>query len=204
MRVLLLALLLGFPAQDETQLPSLLRITAATLTYSETARGLGAVVLEVAEPAPQDPADSVRLQAVLLGPLGAEGKEDPGGIYAFSAVLRYPADRLSFINGSLIKGELLGRDGRDTLIAAGVTPGAEAQLTVGASRIGAVPGVQAPKGRSVLFSLALRVLAAGDTQITWGESAFIDSSVRAMGGPRFVDGTLHIEGGEVPQETEEH
>ena len=204
LRVFLLAMLLGFPAQDEAQPPGHLRIEAATFTGSETAPGAGTVVLEIAEPAAQDPADSVRLQAVLQGPLDVEGEGDGAGIYALSAVLSFPASRLSFVTGSLIKGELLGRDGRDTLITAGVTPGDQTQLTIGASRIGAVPGVQAPKGRSILFSLALQVLVAGDTPIVWGESALIDPSVRATGTPRFVDGTLHVEGGEVPQETEEH
>jgi hypothetical protein len=143
----------------------------------------------MAEKEPGDPADAVRLQAILAGPLAGEGT---GDIYALNAVLRYPSGKLAYVAGSVRKGALLGRDGRDYLITAGVTPGAETRLTIGASRIGRVPGVKAPPERVVLFTVALRVLAPGGAALAWENASFIDSQVRPVDAARFVGGTLHI------------
>lgn len=180
------------PATETRQAPAEpdhLVIREAELTRAPAGEEPGRVWLELAEKEPGDPADSVRLQAVLAGPLEGEDAQD---LYAFNAVLLYSPQRLAYVAGSVRKGGLLGSDGRDFLITAGVTPGPETRLTIGASRMGRVPGVKAPRNRVVLFSVALQVLAPGETPLSWENASFIDSQVRPVEAARFVGGTLHI------------
>ena len=179
--------------------PGHLVIREADLTRAQAGEEPGMVWLEMAEKEPGDPADAVRLQAVLAGPLEGDGAQD---LYALNAVLRYSPQRLAYVAGSVRKGGLLGRDGRDFLITAGVTPGPETRLTIGASRIGRVPGVKAPRDRVVLFTVALRVLAPGETPLSWENASFIDSQVRPVEAARFVGGTLHILAAEAPSPVE--
>jgi hypothetical protein len=179
--------------------PDHLVIREAELTRAEAAEEPGMVWLEMAEKEPGDPAGTVRLQAVLAGPLEGEGAED---LYALNAVLLYSPQRLAYVAGSVRKGELLGRDGRDFLITAGVTSGPETRLTIGASRIGRVPGVKAPRDRVVLFTVALQVLAPGETPLSWENASFIDSQVRPVEAARFIGGTLHILAAEAPSPVE--
>jgi hypothetical protein len=170
-------------------------IREAGLTRAQPGEEPGTVWLELAEKEPGDPDDAVRLQAVLAGPLEGEGAQD---LYALNAVLAYSPRRLAYIAGSVRKGGLLGSDGRDFLITAGVTTGPETRLTIGASRIGRVPGVKASRDRVVLFSVALQVLAPGETPLSWENASFIDSQVRPVEAARFVGGTLHISAAEAP------
>ena len=132
--------------------------------------GPGRVVLSLSERQPGDPEDSLRLEALVRGPL--EG-EDAGDLYAFNAVLAWPPGRLEYLPGSVRRGDLLGSDGRDWLITAAPAP-----------------GVAAPKGLSSLFSVAIRVQGEGPVPLTWKEAAFIDSRVRALDVARFEGATL--------------
>ncbi|MFQ5669172.1 MAG: hypothetical protein ACE5HD_01480 [Acidobacteriota bacterium] len=166
-------------------------VEKSVITRDDGADGPGTVILEVDHRETGDPPDTVRIRAVLNGPLRGEGAED---LYALSAGIRFSSERLSFVPGSLRKGELLEQDGRSSLITAGTAPGPKTLLTIGASRIGAVPGIKAPSGRMVLFSLALKVRSAGDIPLSWERASFIDSKVHPVHAARFVDGTLHVEG----------
>ena len=56
--------------------------------------------------------------------------------------------------------------------------------------------------RVVLFTVALRVLAPGETPLSWENASFIDSQVRPVEAARFVGGTLHILAAEAPSPVE--
>jgi hypothetical protein len=167
-----------------------LKIRKAELSLGEAKPAPGTVILEIADRLPEDPPDAVRLAAVLQSPPTGESAAD---LFALNAVLVYPSDRLEFVAGSLRKGNLLGRDGRDTLITGGVQAGKEARLTIGASRLGSIPGVSAPKDPTVVFTLALKVLKGGEVALSWPEATFIDSKVHPVGGARFAPATLLVE-----------
>jgi hypothetical protein len=186
---LLLPLAAGTDPPEPGEVPGALVVREARISHGPGGTQPGTVRLEVAERQTGDAADVIRLQALLTGPLAGDAAQD---LYAFNAVLRFSSQRLAYVDGSVRKGDLLGRDGRDSLITAGVTPGAETRLTVGASRLGRVAGVVAPEGRAVLFNLDLRVLMPGDTPLSWEDSSFIDSRLRRVDAARFVGGTLQV------------
>ena len=167
-------------------------IPRVTLTLQETgaADETGRVILEVVPSESDDPDDSVRLQAVLVGPLKGKGGND---VFAFTAGLRFPADRLEYLPETLRKGALLESDGKTSLITGGASPGEQTRVTIGASRLGTVPGVKVPAGRSVLFSAAFRIVEAGDAVLAWEEASLIDSNIKPVEGARFVAATLHVE-----------
>lgn len=162
-----------------------------TLTLQDSAAKspTGRVVLEVVPLEPGDPDEAVRLQAVVVGPLPGKGGDD---VFALSVGLTYSDEHLEYLPGGLHKGDLLELDGRTSLITGGVTPGDPERVTIGASRLGAVPGVTVPAGRRVLFSLAFRVLKPGDAVLAWEEARFIDSNIKPVEGARFIDATLHL------------
>ncbi|MFQ5767251.1 MAG: hypothetical protein ACE5ID_04635 [Acidobacteriota bacterium] len=170
-----------------------LQVENAVFSHGEISGGPGSVVLQMEKRKADDPPDVVRLRAVLEGPLRGDHGDD---LFALNAVLTYPSDQLAFVPRSLVKGDLLGRDGRDFLLTGGVSAGSPvSRLTIGASRIGAVSGVKAPAGRWTLFSLAFKVLKPGKSEIGWDEATFIDSHVRAIHLARFIGGTLQVSGG---------
>ncbi len=172
---------------------------AATLTLPDAPAGPGMVRLELADPEAGDPPGALRLRAVLAGPLEGEGAAD---LFALNAVLVYPSDRLAYVPGSVRKGDLLERDGKSSLITAGGKSSAgSTRLTIGASRLGAVPGVSAPSGPSVLFTLALQVLKPGDAVLSWEEATFINSQVRPVAAARFLGATLHAPAPSAHEET---
>ncbi|MFQ5719488.1 MAG: hypothetical protein ACE5IK_08045, partial [Acidobacteriota bacterium] len=159
------------------------------LAEAADAKRPGRVVLEVAPAQADDPTDTVRLRAVLIGPLPGEGRRE---IYAFTAGLRFPAQRLEYLPAALRKGTLLEADGKTSLITGGVAPDDPERLTVGASRLGAIPGVAVSPGRHLLFSVAFRIVSPGDAPMTWEEASFIDADIKPVDGPHFVAGTLHL------------
>jgi hypothetical protein len=172
--------------------PPALRIIRLTLTRPQAKSGdeAGAVTLEAAPRDQRDPDGSFRLEAVQHGPVASAGG---GDLYALNAELIYPPDRLLFVPGSIRKGDLLGRDGRDVLVTARVNPGKEGHLFIGSSRLGMVPGVAAPAGLSRLFSVAFQVLKPGDASLSWKDATFINHEVRPIEGSRFLGGLLHVE-----------
>ncbi len=165
----------------------------AYLTHSSQETGEGTVRLELVPALDSDPAGSLRLRAVLHGPLSGEGTED---LYAFNAVLRLPGELVTFVRGSVRKGDLLGQDQRAWMVTAAASPGQENVLTVGGSRIGAVPGVAVPAGDWELFSLAFKVKGPGAAPFVWEEATFIDSGIRPVDAAHFMGATLHLDGGE--------
>jgi hypothetical protein len=173
----------------------------AYLTHSAQDAGGGTVRLELVPALASDPAGSLRLRAVLQGPLSGEGATD---LYAFNAVLRLPGELVAFVHGSVRKGDLLGQDERDWMVTAAVSPGNKNVLTVGGSRIGAVPGVAVPAGDWELFSLAFKVKGPGAAPFVWEEATFIDSRIRAVDAARFLGATLHLDPGEDTPLSEDH
>lgn len=171
------------------------------LTHSAQDTGGGTVRLELVPSLASDPAGSLRLRAVLQGPLSGEGATD---LYAFNAVLRLPGELVRYVPGSARKGDLLGQDGRDWMVTAAVSPGHEDVLTVGGSRLGAVPGVAVPAGSWELFSLAFKVKGPGAAPFTWEEATFIDARIRSVDVARFVGATLHLDAGEDTPLSEDH
>jgi hypothetical protein len=174
---------------------------AASLTHSAQDDGPGTVRLELVPALDSDPAGSLRLRAVLQGPLAGEGA---GDVYAFSAVLHLPGKLVAFVNGSVRKGDLLGQDDRDWMVTAGVSPGHTDVLTIGGSRLGAVPGVSVPAGAWELFSLALKVKEQGAAPFVWEDATLIDSQIRPVDAARFVNATLHLDDGENTPLSEDH
>lgn len=174
---------------------------AATLTHSAQDDGPGSVRLELVPTLASDPAGSLRLRAVLRGPLTGEGAAD---VYAFSAVLHLPGKLVKFVNGSVRKGDLLGQDDRDWMVTAAVSPEHPDVLTIGGSRLGAVPGVAVPAGSWELFSLAFKVKEPGAAPFVWEDATFIDSRIRPVDAARFMDATLHLDGEEGTPLSEDH
>ena len=180
------------PAAEETgSTPARTTSPSVTLTVQETGESpaAGRVILEVAQPEPEDPPDAVRLQAVLVGPLEGPGSDD---LFAFTAGLLFPSDRLEYLPATLHKGNLLERDGRSSWITGGVARDEPSRVTIGASRLGAVPGIAVPSGRAILFSAAFRILAAGEATLSWEDASFIDSSIKPVEGARFIAATLRV------------
>lgn len=173
----------------------------AHLTHSAQDTGAGTVRLELVPALASDPAGSLRLRAVLEGPLTAAGATD---LYAFNAVLRLPGTLVAFVPGSARKGDLLGQDERDWMVTAALSPGRKDVLTVGGSRIGAVPGVAVPAGFWELFSLAFKPKGTGAAPFIWEEATFIDSTIRPVEAARFVGATLHLDGGGDTPMSEDH
>ena len=166
------------------------RVRSARMERDPQAAPPGIVTLEVAPSLDGDAPDTVRLEALLHGPLPDESGSD---LYALNAILTFPPTHLEFIAGSLRKGELFGQDGRDVLITGRVLPERAGALSIGSSRLGPVPGVKAPPGGTRLFSAAFRVRQGGSIAMGWNEATFIDSRVRAAPAARFVGGTLQVE-----------
>ena len=181
------------PAQES---PTARPVSRATLTLQDDATGpeSGHVLLEIIPSQPGDPDETLRLQAVIVGPLQVKGSDD---VFAFSMALLYPGAKLEYLPATLQKGELLERDGKSSLITGGVSPGNPTRVTIGASRLGAVPGVTVPAGRTPLFSVALRILEPGDAVLTWEEASFIDSNIKPVEGVSFVAATLHLKPTEI-------
>lgn len=167
-----------------------LRIRTVRMESDPQAAPPGIVTLEVAPPLDGDSPDTVRLEAMLHGPLP---QESGGDLYALNAIVTFPPTHLEFIAGTLRKGDLFGRDGRDVLITGRVIPERDGALSIGSSRLGPVPGVSAPPGRTRLFSAAFRVRQGGSIPIGWSEATFIDSRVRGVAAARFVGGVLNVE-----------
>ncbi|MFQ5720807.1 MAG: hypothetical protein ACE5IK_14815 [Acidobacteriota bacterium] len=84
---LVLAGALPATGADRQDAPRAAAEATLTLVEAADAERPGRVVLEVAPAQADDPADAVRLRAVLIGPLPGEGRRE---IYAFTAGLRFP------------------------------------------------------------------------------------------------------------------
>jgi hypothetical protein len=164
----------------------------ARLSLPAGAEEPGTVRLELAPALETDPPGSVRLQMVVEGPLAGEGAED---LYAFNAVLILGSSPISFVGGSVRRGELLGTDGGNWMVTAGAAPGLGQAVTIGGSRIGAVPGVPAPAGSTVLCSFALKADGPGPFALEWEDAAFIDSHIRRLDAARFMGASLQPQGG---------
>jgi hypothetical protein len=159
----------------------------AQLNLPVGAQEPGMVRLRLAELLDTDPEGSVRLEMVVQGPLSGEGAED---LYAFNAILVLPSDTISFVPGSIRKGDVLGVDGGNWMVTAAAPEGSGQSVTMGGSRIGAVPGVAASEGSSVLCSFALLPAGPGPFQLAWENAAFIDSKIRRVEAARFVGASL--------------
>jgi len=173
----------------------------ARLDLPAGAQDPGMVRLELAPALETDPPGSVRLQMVLQGPLAGE---HAGDLYAFNAVLELPGPELTFVSGSVRKGELLGRDGGNWLVTAAAQPGPGGEITFGGSRIGAVPGIAAPDGPSALCSFALKVSGAGPFALEWEDAAFIDSHIRRLDVARFAGAILQPQAAAPTAQPEDH
>ena len=159
----------------------------ARLTLPAGAGEPGTARLELTTALESDPVGSLRLQVVVEGPLVGEGADD---LYAFNAVLVLPAGPISFVAGSIRKGELLGKDGGNWMVTAGAPAGPGKSVTMGGSRIGAVPGVALAAGPSILCSFALQPAGPGPFALEWEDGSFIDSSLRPVDGARFMGASL--------------
>jgi hypothetical protein len=159
----------------------------AGLTQPAGAGEPGTARLELATALEGDPEGSVRLQVVVEGPLAGEGADD---LYAFNAVLVLPPGPISFVAGSMRKGELLGNDGGNWMVTAGAPAGPVKSVTMGGSRIGAVPGVAISAGPSILCSFALQPAGPGPFALEWETGSFIDSNLQPVDGARFMGASL--------------
>jgi hypothetical protein len=161
----------------------------------------GTARLELTTALQSDPEGSLRLQVVLEGPLEGEGADD---LYAFNAVLVLPSGPISFVGGSMRKGDLLGTDGGNWMVTAGAPPGPGKSVTMGGSRIGAVPGVAVPSGSTVLCSFALLPDGPGPFTLEWEDAAFIDSHLKRVDAARFMGGSLQPGEGVQTPSSEDH
>ena len=174
---------------------------AVILSSAADASNAGMVRLELAPLLAGDAEGSLRLQAVVRGPLAGEGADD---LYAFNAVLVVAGADPGFVKGSLRKGDFFDGHEGGWMVTAAAAPGEANRVTIGGSRIGAVPGVAAAAGDRVLFSFALQARGSGPITLAWQDATFIDTRVRPVDVARFADATLQWPEGEGASPSEDH